>query len=286
MRTLLALPTLLSAFCGEPTSPFHGMARYEYVGAAELEKRGYEDDHLRYRVGEAEAGMVVYHNPCFREGLDISLSYLYTTMKWDYNPFFHQDYYNTVATRLSFVTSRLYRWEWRTFVKMFIEADHPDFQHYMFWDFCLWGIYDLCRSTHFHVGLYGESGMKADHVFPIIGFDWRYSDCIKVNLVFPMDLSVLYEINEHWNIGIAERFLRARHKAGKDNPVPMALWEYSSTGTELGVNYRLGDRIVANAHAGYAWDGKIRVSNRSRKNAKHFDIAGAPYVGAAVSMHY
>jgi hypothetical protein len=275
----LILPIALFGDECEKRRPFHFMGRYDYLGYAKFQDDKAGGQKIGYRVGEAEGGMVVLYNPCYDEMLDLSASYLYNFLGWKHNGYFHQSNYNIATARVAFITHRLCDWEWQGYIKAFINIDHPDFQHYLYWDFVLWGIYQLNPCMHFHVGLYGETGMKADHLFPIIGFDWKYSERIRINLIFPMDLSVLYIINDCWDIGIAQRFFRARNRVGKDEPLSMGMWEYSNTGTEIGMDYRRGDWLLVNAHAGYAWDGKIRVDNKSRKKAKHYNFDGCPYLG-------
>lgn len=285
---ILSLPAALLGFSKEPCTPFHMMAHAEYLGAAEFYSKDADvrGEKLRFRTLEAELGMAFYYDPATKEVLDLSLSYLHTTMKWDDNVFFNQGDFNTVAVRLAFFSRRLCNWEWKGFVKMYIEADHPDFQHYLYWDFSLWGFYMINNCTNVHIGVYGEVGMKADHLYPIIGFDWRYSRNVKLSLVFPTDLSLLWIIDDCWNVGIAERFFRQRHRVGHDDPLPMGLWEYSNTGTELGVNYRWGERIIANAHAGWAWGGRLRIDNRYRRDAHHREFHGSPYVGGEASVRF
>ncbi len=124
--------------------------------------------------------------------------------------------------------------------------------------------------------------------YPVLGVDWS---CIcwrplKLSLVFPFNISALWEINDCWETGFAARFFQSRRRVKEEEPLSRGLWLYSAYGGEFVVNYHYSDFIHANIHAGTVFGGELKIADRHWNNPEHFKTGYAPYFGGEISLSY
>jgi hypothetical protein len=207
-------------------------------------------------------------------------------LRWKENPYFDQKNYETASVSLSGFSNRLPDWLWKADLTAFLDTDPGDLEKYLYWDILLWGRYDYCEDFGLHMGFYAITGMKIDRVYPIIGIDWRCWRKLNLNLVFPVDISALWEFNDCWNAGVALRFFESRHRVGKNENLPRALWDYRTSGMEFAVNYNCTDYIHVNFHAGYTLGGKLKIADRGNDDPHHFKFKSSPYIGGELRFGY
>ena len=65
-----------------------------------------------------------------------------------------------------------------------------------------------------------------------------------------------------------------------------ALWRYTNSGIELGINYRPYDRVAANIHVGSTLGGRLKVANHDYEHRQRFNLDPAPYAGAEVDVNF
>ncbi len=242
--------------------------------------------HIIFAHAEGEFDAVVWYNEQCQEGVKVSLAYEYSRLDWDDNFFFERKNYNTAAISATYFTHRLTHWRWIASADINLDADKWDFNDYTTYDMLLWGRYQYCCNWGFHFGIYAETGMKLDLVLPVLGFDWQICDGLLLSAVFPVNMSLLYTIDENWSVAIAGRVFSDRHRAGKEGLYEKALWRYSNGGIEGDINYNICDWLTANVHAGYAFGGKLRISSRHNHHVHHERFKGAPYAGGAIAFNF
>src|SRR5262249_40133585 len=146
------------------------------------------EGHIQYNHEEIDFTAVICYNECFKEGLSLGLTYEYTFLDWNKNPFFCRKNYDTVSIALTYFTHRLSGWRWLAEGTINVDADKWQFSDYTTYNILLWGRYTYCPNVGIHIGFYAETGMKLDRVWPILGFDWRISRDWELNLVYPLNI--------------------------------------------------------------------------------------------------
>ncbi len=266
----------------EESGAFNVHTGFDYIGSTEIDKHGFHHDHIKYSNVEVGGGAVVYYESCIKEGVQISLNYNRTKFR---NPFYHQSIYNTINVGVAGFTSRACDWDWQAYVAANIDTDHPSFE-YTTYDFLVWGRYDYCPDyLGFNIGIIGETGLKADRVLPVIGVDWKINECWKLNAVFPINMSLIYKIDENWSADIVGRVFSSRHRVGKHEPIPKGIWIYRNAGIEAGLNYDLCTFHV-NCHIGYTVGGRVKIANRHYEHSHRYNLDSAPYAGGEVSYRF
>lgn len=242
---------------------------------------------LYYATSSVDASMIFYYDPCYTEALNFGVTYTATWLNWKYNPFFTQNDYSMISLNLGGITKRLEDWTWRAQVTAnFDNIEYWNFTDYMNYDFLLWGRYDLCRTIGVHIGFIGLTGMKIDRIYPIVGFDWKPNCHWELNLVFPMDLSAIYNINNSWSVAVAGRFFNQRHRVNKDQNYSEGLWYYTTSGAELSLRYHPCKLISAEVHVGENFGGHIKVADRHYRHGHRLRLDSAPYAGGEVNINF
>lgn len=265
--------------------PFNFQVLGDYIGKANVRCPGEHD--LQFATALANASFVYYYDPCYQEGLTIGASYMFTRLDWRLNPFFSQKDVDTAILSLGIFTQRLPGWTWRAQISAnFDNLQYWNFTDYMNYDLLAWGRYAYCPNIGIHIGFIALTGMKIDRVYPLFGFDWTYNENWKLNLVFPVDLSLIYTINPCWNVALAGRFFNQRHRMKEDQFFPEALWFYTTGGGEFAINYTPTKHLKVNVHGGYNLGGHLKIANRHYHHGQRFRIDGAPYAGAEVDFNF
>jgi Domain of unknown function (DUF6268) len=270
-------------------TPFTAEINGDWIFKSKHRREGRDDDYsgnIVYNHQKAEFDAVVYYNDRCKEGVSLGLAYEHTWLKWNHNPFFERKNYDTLSISFSYATHRFYDWRWIAQVRLNLDADKWNFNNYADYDALLWGRYQYCNAVGLHFGLYVETGLKLDRVWPIFGFDWKFNDRWELNAVFPMNVSVVYTYNERWSAALAARFFNERQRAGKNGGFEKAVWRYQNSGVELAINGNICSWLISNIHAGYTLGGKLKIANRHAHHNRRFRFESAPYVGADFTANF
>lgn len=271
-------------------------ATADYIGSSKFDKKRHHPrlKHQRnhYNEESVEGLGVFYYNPIRKEGLGALGGYTHTEFKWKQNPYFHQRHFHTINAGIVGFSHRLCDWMWKGQVNFNFDVNHFRWSQYVTADLFFWGRYEYSRCVGFDIGLIALTGMKIDHVYPIIGFDWRINEQWKLNAVFPTDVSLVYQVTKDFQLAVAGRVFYSRHRVGRNEPVPRALIQYQNYGVEFGVTYDpqnlfcwLAD-FDLNLHIGYAGGGRVKIANRHYHHSHRFFFNGAPYAGGELSVKF
>jgi len=264
---------------------FNVSAKGDWIQKAKIDKRGFPHNHLKFWQANAEATAIVYYNPQCKEGLALGVGYDHVYFNWNENFYFCQKKFDALTFALSAFSMRVCDWLWQAQISMNCDTRHWNFSEYTNYDLFLWGRYEFCNDVNFHAGFYAQTGMKIDHIYPVLGFDWKINEQWKLNLVYPFNMSLVYTYTDTLSAALAVRLFNVRYRVGKHEPLREGLFQYRNAGLEFVVNYD-NKKYSANVHAGYTWGGQFVISDKNNKHKRHFNLDAAPYVGGEIAVKF
>lgn len=277
-QTMLSTKNIEEEPCG---SPFAGHISFDIAGQADFDKHKCHPwlDDIKFGIADAVASAVFYYDKCNKEGLLASGVYTFTHLKWR-NPYFDQYNFNTVSFAIAGFSERMENWKIQWQVKANVDLNHYSGWSYWNYDIILATRYAYNENLGLDFGFIAFTGMKIDRLYPIIGFDWKINDCWKLNVVYPTNISIVYNFTKEISVMLASRAVFSRHRVGEDNHLRRGLIQYRAAGGEFGVSYDSEDgNLHGNLHAGALFGGKLKVSNRHYEDSRLFKFSGAPYIG-------
>lgn len=270
----------------KPT-PFKFDVRTDIIGPAKTTTKGFRHgEKLHYNESQADLSAVFYYDECHKEALAVQVGFNNTQLYWDHNPSFDQKNFGNLGVVLGGVTQRLCGWTWQAFASLNMDTRNLGINNYSTYDLLLWGKYGWRDDINVHVGFLGWTGLNIDKILPILGFDWTFCDKWQLNAVFPINISLIYTINDSFNIAAAGRFFWNRHRIEKSAFLSEGIWEYRNSGAELALNYALRNFVTLNVHGGYTFGGNVKISTKNHKHTKKYRFDGAPYVGGELAIHF
>ncbi len=266
--------------------PFHVEMHADYVSKAKV-KDSEKFHKLTFGSAQIEAGAIYYYDPCYEEGANVTVFYENTLLDWDSNPNFKQEDYSAAGFTLGGFSKRLPDWTWKgQLVVNFDNLKHWTFSDYMYYNMLLWGRYEVCDNVGLHIGFLGETGMKIDRVYPVIGFDWTYNCHWKINAIFPVNMSVVYTLNPTWSFALAGRVFDERSRVGKHEHLSEGLWHYQQSGAELAVFFTPTKKISANLHVGTTFAGHLKIADKHYHHGSRVHLEGSPYAGGELDIKF
>lgn len=260
--------------------PLHVGGNVIAIGSADVnQKNGSRNGNLTFNKGNAFA---YFFLPVSRTMFFIPrIEYNAFTMNWDQNPRFNDTHFHYLQFALTFFSIEMEKWRWIGRADYNIDVNH--FSHpgtYGLFSALLWGRYELHRKWHYHVGAFGYTGFKGREVYPVIGFDFAPNKKWLFQVVFPITYSIEYSLNERWRLSVQGRPLRERFRAGKLEPDPRSVFNYSTMGAEINLHYEKFLQFEFEIFGGYNFGGSFYIKDRNGHNALYTHVQGAPYVGA------
>jgi hypothetical protein len=263
--------------------PFNLSSKVDVVSPSKIREGFYEGDEVTYRQASGTGSAVFYYCPAYTEGANVAVTYTSTYIKWDQNPWFDQDHFNMLTLSVGGFTQRACRWLWQTQVSINMDMDKWDLGHYANYDLLLWGRYTYCEHVGLHIGFLAQTGMRMDRVYPILGADWQMSPNWKLNLVFPVNVSIEYTLTDKWTLALAGRNFDFRTRASKNDSKNLV--RYQNIGAEFVVRYGTSD-ISANIHAGSTLGGRLRMATANNHHAHTYKLSPVGYVGGEVNVKF
>lgn len=239
------------------------------------------------RIGYSELETLLTYNYFFdaNTAIQFGAGYGHVKINWHNNPAFHQQNFDSISVTAGSY-SRVGCWTWRGNFTARFNTDAGQVPDYVLYTYALWGRYDLSSCYGAHFGFVGESGIRKDTLWPILGFDWVISPCLKIYAVYPFEANIHYDVCSPWAVEAAVVRFRYRDRLGSDEPLPRGTIEYRNGGAELRLVYDQGLFLTANVHVGCSYGGDLRVANRKDNDATHYKFRSAPYVGGEFSLKF
>lgn len=272
-----------------PITFFSVKGIYENIDRSHFRKFPLESEKIGYNKGQILIGYNEVFN-CY-EAASIEVGFASTRLRWDQNPYFNQQTFSEVDFIINGATKRVEDWYFRVQLQANIDSDHFDWSEYGLYYLTTWARYSWntpwCTDVGLNIGFIGRTGLEQSIMWPIAGIDVRLTECLKLNLVYPVDLSAVYSWNENLSFLCAVKFWNERHRTGDNQPLPEGIFQYRNTGLEIGVNYDYCQFFSANVHIGSTFDkGDLKIENRHGNDPVHHKFNGAFYCGGNILVRF
>ncbi len=207
-------------------------------------------------------------------------------MNWDKNPKFSTTRFYFMQFGLTFYTNAIEQWRWIARLDCNMDIQHFGNNRYNLFSALFWGAYEIWNDWHYHVGVYGYTGMRGAEVYPIIGLDYAPNKHWLFYFVFPLDYKIQYQFDKQWSLAIKGRPLKERFRTGNNEPQPRSVFSYSSIGTELNARYEKFLRLEIEAYIGWNFGGSFYIKKQNGRAPLYTDLGGSPYVGGSINYGF
>ncbi len=263
--------------------PYHGWGNWVRTNKAKFESPQNPRERFRFSQWDMLVGFVNEVN-CLT-GFAFQGAYRWTHFHWDSSPFLRHKRFNEAGVFVRGFTHALPGWHWRYGIGWWQQLAVLNMGRYGLFDGLLWGRYDLCPNLGVHIGVVTQPGKRKGFTRPIAGVDFRFRRRIKVNLIYPIDMSVLYEYND-FCFGVAGRPQRSRMRMRANDPVSQGLIEYRSWGVELKGVYEPNGGVNIEAYVGSTVWTFVRVQTTLARPIAYRNLESTLYYGVYAFFAY
>lgn len=256
---------------------FEVEGRYIDFGKTNFSNDAFCDEKIALRQWMVQSSAT--HCVCPSTGVFVSGTYYDTHFHWINSPFFQQSRFPELQFMVGGFTGLAHRWLWRGAFGVSVQTENISFGRYGTYRGLLWGRYAAGRRWGAHVGVLFCRGLKSTYVLPILGVDWCIKPTLRLNLVFPLDVSLRWCPHRIFSAAVAGRWLRCRLRAGEDNPLSQGLFEFRTWGIEGRLMLTPTCRMGLDLFAGSTVWGWTRVENPTGTTLQFRNTTGAPYAG-------
>lgn len=260
-----------------PFYPFALSGGYLAVTPADFTTPDVKGQTLRYTQTTTAFAYTHPCNECL--GLIFGAGYVGTQVNWKENPFFNETDYHYVNFNGGVYTTVFPDWQWTATVGIFVDTDEFDFGDYALYQGVLWGNYALRPWLSVSTGFILEVGLNKNRGWPILGLRFQPGENWRINAVYPIDISVEWDLAQCWSTAASIQFLRNRHRVSDTQPLPKAIFEYRTWGAEMDLIYRPASWLYLKGFVGATFTGELKVTNRNDDNGIHFKFGTSPYIG-------
>ncbi len=261
---------------------------YEYIFPSAIK----HTEFAGQSVGFGEGNIIL---SCTRllsrdQGYNVGIGYTKTGLFWNENPFFNQENFDTFNLSLNGFTKCWRCLELKAGASINTQTSEWRWS-YTFYNLTGWARYIFCTSFLGEVGLNlgatSRLGLKRGYVYPIVGVDFKPRKHIKMNLIFPIDMVIIYQLTETWALDLTGKFWNTRRRLGEHETISRGYFDYINSGIELGLNFDCDPYAHANIHFGTTiGTDEFRISNTEDLEVRKLRLKPSPYVGGTVWVRF
>lgn len=274
-----ALPFSLIA-AEKPADSFRMNSIYRQVGSAKFRTHSVKGTHLHF--ADAYGAACYTHHLNAHNALEFQLSYANMKLDWDENPRFKQDHFNLGIASLGWTSNSIEKWHWNLNLALSADAAHPNLAKTGVYRGLMWGRYAFTKDVGFHVGFFGFTGIRTTRTLPVAGIDWKWHEKWKLNAIFPLDFSLLYNITDSWVASVAYTAFGGPYRFpwrvhGGHGRFHDAIVEVNSNGTHADLTYHYLSNFSAGIGGGWNFGGWILTRNHKGHHGRYYKFDSAPY---------
>jgi hypothetical protein len=283
---ILLLPLSLQAEDGgQPQChPFALSGTYVNVTRAKFREPKLAKQSIHYQQWDNAFGYT--HSVSPNSGFIFGSGWISSRIDMVDNPNFDETLFNYVNFSVAGFTTVLPKWVWMVTAAAYLDMDNFSFIDYALYQGILWGRYDFSDKIEFDFGLIVELGLRKEKLWPLIGFIYYPADRFSLSVIYPVDISLEYEICPTLSVEGAMRFLRNRHRVGQSEPNPQAIFEYRSSGFELDLNYTPFRSALLTGFIGSTFRGNFQVSDHNHDHTHHYKFKNSLYTGFTAAVNF
>lgn len=267
-----------------PFYPFSLGGSYANVSPAKFYTPSVSGETLHYIQSDAN---FAYTHPCSSLcGLIFGAGWVGTDIDWAQNPSFDETNFNYLNLSAGGYTKAFSSWLWTLNVSMFLDMQQFSLSDYTLYQALLWGKYTWNPCLEFDFGFLIEMGLNQDKIWPILGFTYNYSDRLRLHAIYPIDMTLEYDLCPTLTAAGSVRILRNHHRVGENEPLPQAIFVYQTWGIECDLKYTAAPWFFINGFIGSTTQGSLLITNRSYQNGTYYKFNGSLYAGLNTALSF
>jgi hypothetical protein len=267
-----------------PFYPFSASGSFVDVSKTNFRTPGFQDRTLKYGQWEMAFAHTHPFNPCC--GLIFGAGWIGTEVDMEENPAFNETCFNYVNLSCGVFSKAFPNWTWTLTLAAYLDVEEFSLVDYALYQGVLWGRYDFCKWIELDFGIIVEAGLKKEKVWPIIGFVYIPCDRWRISTVYPIDISVAYEIHSCLTLEGSIRFLRNRHRVKQDEPLSQGIFEYETAGAEIDLIFSPFPFFSATGFVGSTLKGDFKISDRNDHHSTHYKFNSSFYAGFSAILSF
>ncbi len=262
-----------------PFYPFSVGGSYLNAAKAKFNSTEVEGQQLKYAQADANFNFTYPFNPTC--GLLFGAGWVGTEVNWAQNPDFNETDFNYVNLSFGGFSKAFSNWTWTLVVSAFLDTAEFSLVDYTLYQGILWGKYNWFPCLELDFGFLLEAGLSKDKIWPILGFIYHPIDRLRLHAVYPVDMTLEYDLYPKLTLAGSIRILRNRHRVKDDEPSPQAVFQYQSWGAEFDAQYNPAKWFFVRGFVGSTLGGALRIANRDDKHGRYFKFDPSFYAGAS-----
>jgi hypothetical protein len=267
-----------------PFLPFSMGGSYAQLAPASFYTPSVQGQTITYKQSDANFS---YTHPFSDQcGLIFGAGWVGVDVNWAQNPDFDQTFFGYYSGSFGGFTRAFSNWLWTLNLSIFLDSDHFSFADYALYQSILWGKYTCLPQLELNFGFLLEVGLDKDKVWPILGFIYTFNEKCRLNAVYPVDMSLQYDLLPCLTLGGSLKIFRNRHRVGPDEPFPSCIFVYQTWGAEADARFRPAPWFFVNGFIGYTTGGNFTILNSGGKHGTHYKFQGSAYGGGYAALSF
>lgn len=215
-------------------------------------------------------------------GLRLEIGQEYFDVDWKDSFELKRQNYNAYLTNIGVFSDFWENWWIFTSAGVVTDPESWSLSTYAQYRFVLYTRYNYRERFRVHLGALGYYGMKYNRIIPIVGIDFSHFKHLTINLVFPNDISLVWEMAPSLSLIARYRFMLFTRRLDTEELRPKGGLKFSATGAEIGVRGTLKEIISVQGFIGRAFNKQMRFEDNNGKNRTYYDQASSFYAGGGL----
>lgn len=262
---------------------------FDWIGDSKLHSKINDGRKVGYVEGDIDLSYTHMVNGC--EGVTFGIGGSTTHINWQENPFFKEKMYNNLIVTVGAFSKRFECWDWRGSFSISSDCREWNLNEYGLYTTTLWGRYSwdtrFCSDLGLNIGFIDRAGIKNNYLLPIVGVDFRMNRNWKVNVVYPVNVSLVYTLNDAWSVAIVGKKWNSLHRVNKHEVLSKGIFNYRNMGAEFAIFYECTTSVSANIHVGSTFgQGDIKISDKNNRTQRHNKLQSSAYAGGGFTWRF
>jgi hypothetical protein len=261
---------------------FHFEADFGQVGSAKVTS-GLHGHGTSLNYGEGNSSLYFSHFLNQENSLTWQAGANFVNLGWKNNPNHFKNEYTYGISSLTWISHSLERWRWVLNGGVAVDATTFNFGRSGVYYTMLWGRYAQTEHLGVHLGFFGYYGTHNGYMLPILGVDWQIAKRWEFKGVFPIDLSLTFDITRQLkasilatSLGGPYRFPRRIH-GGNDTEFGDGIFKIYSTVLEADLKFIQKNFFQIGAGGGWNFGGWLQLTGSHNHHKTYYQFDGAAY---------